>query len=137
MSTLRNRRAGRTLTECLTCQLLLGLGLLGSLVGSRRYGPVDSLLGVAGVLLGLGLMLLAAWIHDLLYRGNPYLPACRSCGAMDYAADQASRYYVWRCRCGRSYSREGRRFVEYTEEGRAVPYLVWRPLRGWREDPPA
>ena len=35
------------------------------------------------------------------------------------------------CRCGGTYKKVGRRFVEVGPDGTHRPYLVWRPIEGW------
>ena len=126
-----------TLDELLGCLLILNFGLIGAMYGSRKFGPLGCLLGIPAALAAVGLMFLWAWVSDLLFRGNPYLPACRRgrCRAADYEFGRlASGYPVWRCRCGDGYARRGARFVDLDEEGAERPYLRWVPLCGWRED---
>ena len=41
-------------------------------------------------------------------------------------------YFV--CKCGDRYERLGRRFMQVTDDGKIVPYKVWRPFRGWFPD---
>jgi hypothetical protein len=38
------------------------------------------------------------------------------------------------CRCRARYYRRGLRFVEINADGKELPYLRWRPFRGWFPD---
>jgi hypothetical protein len=40
----------------------------------------------------------------------------------------------FRCRCGITYQKVGRRFVQLSADGSRKPYLIWSRLKGWIPD---
>lgn len=134
-------RLAATLMECLCLTALLLLGIAGSGWAYHRFGWF-------GLILGFPLSIITAWavLYALLCAASALfegrLPRCHTGTCRggfwdqegDYDADFADDGLIYICRCHRQYRRVGRRFVERLPDGSLRPYLVFRPLRGWRAD---
>jgi hypothetical protein len=72
----------------------------------------------------------------MVWRGRPPIPDCRRgrCGSSDYFIEMQNGEKTYLCRCRARYCRRGFRFVEINADGKEVPYLRWRPFRGWFPD---
>jgi hypothetical protein len=130
--------------------LIMGIaGVLGAIWLGDRFGCIGYVFGPslgAAVVLGIVCAGAVAWvaIQNLLFRGIPWLPVCRNgCCRGGRLADPGDYALVWnddwtlkgfRCRCGITYKKIGRRFVEIAEDGSLQPYLVWSLLKGWSPD---
>ncbi len=137
--------------------LLVGMlavaGLLTAFWMGSRLGFVGYILGLpmgAAVMLGILSCVSLRWTYfqGILWRGVPAFPVCRSgCCRGSGLSDLGDYTVVWnndwtvrgvRCRCGVTYKKIGRRFVELGEDGSMKPYLIWRRFKGWCPDlPPA
>lgn len=136
-------RSGFTLIELLGFVVMLfcvlaGREIAGHVSGGRYARLVGGLVGFVAFVVG-GLML--ALLKDLWSGGG--LPACRNgcCrgpgnfrGHGDYTHGRIGDEYHYVCRCGDRYRRHGRRFVIVNDDGTELPYLIWRPFRGWYPD---
>jgi hypothetical protein len=130
--------------------VLLGVaGVLAAFCLGASFGWIGYVFGPS---LGAALMLVilcagaVGWvaIQNLLFRGVPWLPACRNgCCRGGRLAGLGDYKPVWnenctlggfRCRCGITYQKVGRRFVELAPDGSSRPYLVWNWLKGWLPD---
>ncbi|MGD2175544.1 MAG: hypothetical protein PVJ27_09080 [Candidatus Brocadiaceae bacterium] len=138
------RRTGVTLSEMLFCLVLVLGGLVGSYVGGLHFRWIGVLVGfpLGFLAAAVGLLLLVA-IPESLWLAGPMYPPCHngSCKGRRWPADigdydtvVVGEELVLRCRCGRDYDREGRRFMERLPDGTLKPYMVHRPFRGWFED---
>lgn len=102
------------------------------------------LAGNWGALLGLMLGVLAVhfgghlilWLVEMSWRGRPPIPDCRRgrCGGSDYFIEEVDGKKTYLCRCRLRFRRRGLSFMELTPEGKELPYLRWRPFRGWFPD---
>jgi hypothetical protein len=125
-------------------------GLLTAIWMGNRLGFIGYVIGFAsGAAMMLGILSVATltWIsiQGLLFHGLPRFPACRNgCCRGGRLTDPGDYTTVWnddwtvrgfRCRCGVTYRKVGRRFVELAPDGSFMPYLIWNPLRGWCPDP--
>lgn len=134
--------------------LLLGIlgsaGLLTAIGMGKSWGLIGYVIGLptgVAVMLGIlsGASLTWTYIRGLLFRGVPALPVCRNgcCrgGRLsdpgDYKIDWNDNWTVrgFRCRCGDTYQKIGRRFVELAPDGSFKPYLIWSRHKGWCPDP--
>src|SRR5689334_21032949 len=125
-------------------RVLLGVGgVLAAFCLGRRFGCIGYIFGPS---LGAGVMLAILCtgavggiaIQNLLVRGVPWLPACRNgCCRGGRLAGMGDYQPVWnedctlqgfRCRCGITYQKVGRRFAELAPDGSVRPYLVWNGL---------
>ncbi len=130
--------------------LILGAsGLLAAIWLGRPWGFIGYLFG-PGIGAALMLALLSAVtvtgiaVQNLLYRGIPWLPVCRNgCCRGGRLSDLRDYQVVWnsdwtvrgfRCRCGITHQKIGRRFVEIAEDGSIKHYLIWKPFKGWWPD---
>ncbi len=131
------------------CLVLLMLGAGGLLtarwMGHRNGWPFYVLGFPIGAAIMLGLLgaatLIWAFLQGLLFQGLPGLPVCRKgCCRGGRLADPGDYELVWnddwtfrgyRSRCGTTYKKCGRRFVELAEDGSLKPYLVWNWRKGW------
>ena len=103
-----------------------------------------SRIGSWGALLGLMLGVLAThfgihlvlYLIEMIWLGRPPIPDCRRgrCGGVDYYLDVQEGQKTYLCRCGQRYRRRGLSYVEIATDGREVPFLRWRPFRGWFPD---
>jgi hypothetical protein len=137
---------GATLIEFLAFVVLIWFVLAGAHLAHSRYGSwLGSLLGgVVGLLSFLLAVLALALVKDG-FGGMPPLPRCRNgcCrgpgtfrGYGDYEIVQFGDQHYRVCRCGIRHKRSGNRFVIVNADGTEIPYLVWRPFRGWFPDGP-
>jgi len=135
------RRAGFTLSELLFCLVLLLGGLVGSSVGGLHFRWVGVLVGFpVGFLTTAAALFLLVSIPESLWLAGPMYPPCHNgcCKGRvwpadigDYDSVSVAGDPVLRCRCGRDYDKEGRRFMERLPGGTLKPYMVHRPFRGW------
>jgi hypothetical protein len=130
---------------------ILGLaGLLAAIWMRNRFGFIGYVIGLstgAAVMLGILSLATLTWIciQGLLSRGVPEFPVCRNgCCRGGHLSDPGDYKTVWnddwtvrgfRCRCGATYQKVGRRFVEVAPDGSLKPYLIWSRLKGWCPDP--
>jgi hypothetical protein len=132
------RRAGLTLIELNACCVLLAGGLAVAVAAARRYGWLGGLIGFfVGLLVWAGVLALLITAGEALWLAGARLPRCHSglCRTTaHYDVVNAEGTWVLRCRCGRDYVREGRRFLERLPDGTIQPYMVHRPFRGWFRD---
>jgi hypothetical protein len=141
----RRRVEGFTLVELLAlivaveC-ILLGIVLIQEWVHGWLGVFVGGGIGFAVFFLGT---LLWALVQDLSVGGLPRLPECRQGGCRgpgmfkgygDYECDHSGEEGYLICQHGGRYKRTGRRFVSIRDDGTEVPYLIWRPFRGWFPD---
>ena len=125
-------------------------GLLTAIWMRNRFGFIGYVIGLptgAAVMLGIlsGATLTWIYIQGLLFRGVPAFPVCRNgCCRGGRLSDPGDYKTVWnddwtvrgfRCRCGVTYQKVGRRFVELAPDGSLKPYLIWSRLKGWCPDP--
>lgn len=91
------------------------------------------MLGVIAVHFGVHFLL---WLSEMVWRGRPPIPDCRRgrCGGDDFFIERHQGPVTYLCRCRYRYRRKGLSLVEITPEGKEVPYLRWRPFRGWFPD---
>lgn len=147
----RRSRAGEVgSTDLLILSLVLLGGLVIAIYAGEWFGPLGAVLGLP---LGLaasfpalyGLALLWAVVEALLWGGMPYLPTCgngrcRSGPLTDFGdyepEEVGGNWGYFRCRCGRLYwrKRDEGRVLEVLPDGTVIPYMIWKPLRGWRPD---
>jgi hypothetical protein len=129
---------------------MLGLaGLLTSIWMGSSYGFIGYIIGFpAGAAVMLGILSVAAvtgtYIQGLLRHGVPAFPVCRNgCCRGGRLSDPGDYKTVWnddwtvqgfRCRCGVTYQKVGRRFVELAPDGSIKSYLTWSPFKGWCPD---
>ena len=135
-------------TEFFMLLMLAVAGLLTAIWGGNRFGCVGYVLGLpVGIVAMFSAIYAAAlsWVYveGLLFDGVPWLPACRKgrCkgGRLaefgDYHSIKIDRdRWVFRCRCGDTFKKVGRRFVEVAPDGSFRPYLVWSTIKGWSAD---
>ena len=133
--------------------LLLGTlgyaGLLTAIWIGNRFGFLGYLIGLsigAAVMLAIlaGGAIIRMYIQGLLFHGVPAFPVCRNgCCRGGRLSDPGDYNIVWnddwtvrgfRCRCGVTYQKVGRRFVELAPDGSFKPYLIWSRLKGWCPD---
>jgi hypothetical protein len=134
--------------EVFTFLILVLAGLVvGSWLG-ERFGCFGFLVGLPlGAAAMLGILYVGALSWDyavrLILREEPWLPTCRQrkCkggrppDSGDYAWVKVNGdLWGFRCRCGDTYRKVGRRFVELAPDGTFRPYLICKPLRGWCAD---
>lgn len=103
----------------------------------RRLGTPGYFLGfMVGLIAFYFAALLGVYLFDMVWRGRPALPDCRSgrCGLTDYKIEDHGREVHFLCRCRMEYVRRGYRFLEVLPDGSEKPYLRWRPFRGWEHD---
>ncbi len=121
------------------------LWLIAYAVGGVAFGWwLHTRIGAWGALLGLMLGVIAAhfgghlllWLNEMIWRGRPPIPDCRRgrCGSSDYFIEVQNGEKAYLCRCRARYYRRGLRFVEINADGKELPYLRWRPFRGWFPD---
>lgn len=128
-------RCGFTVVELLVVVLLILFVVAGGQSGSTIFG--GRLGWIVGGLFGFALfaliMMIIALLHAVAIGGIPHLPPCRRgrCRARDYELSPEELCLI--CRCGDRYRRQGRQFKRIVD-GQEVPYLKWRPFRGWRAD---
>ena len=125
---------GFTLVEMLAILVLVGFVLAG----------VHLLGWLWGTILGVTVFFLVASALALLrdgFEGIPRLPRCRNgcCrgpGLLpgDYGDYRIGDEHDLVCRCGIRHKRREKRFVVLKDDGTEVPYLIWRPFRGWFPD---
>lgn len=132
---------GFTLIEILLIGFWLGSGILGAYI-FRRYFHFKWAWAF-GAFAGLAFLPILAelidFMHCLFIKGIPSFPFCRrgKCHRQkDYELEYKDRIqdFVWVCRCGENYDKQGRRFVRLNEGGQWEPYLIWIPFKGWRSD---
>jgi len=126
-----------TLIELLVFSGLIISTYLGGSYLRLEVGPVPNWLvggGLAGsayvVILAMGMF---AYVR--LFVGSPYLPVCQTgrCRSDDYGMVIESSDVTWKCSCGDTYRRVGKRFVKIVD-GKECPYLAWSPIKGWKPD---
>ncbi len=115
----------------------LGWGWIGYVFGPSLGAAAMLVILCAAVATGL-------LIRNRLFRGIPWLPVCgNGCCRGGWLAALGDYKPVWnedgtvrgfRCRCGITYQKVGRRFVELAPDGSFRPYLVWDGLKGWLPD---
>jgi hypothetical protein len=139
---------GFTLIELLVIIALIWCIVAGVKIGHDKIGgKIGGLIGgfLASLAFFIVLFALGALV-DQIFSGAPRLPNCRNgscCGTYffgyseDYETQKMGQGYVYVCRCGGRYKRRGKRFVEVNENGAEIPYLIWRPFRGWFPDNPS
>lgn len=123
-------------------QVLWVIAYAGGAVGMAfwlwtRIGSWGALLGLMlGVLVMHFGIHLALYLVEMIWLGRPPIPDCRRgrCGGSDYYLDVQNGQKTYLCRCGVRYRRRGRCYVEIAADGREIPYLRWRPFRGWFPD---
>jgi hypothetical protein len=73
---------------------------------------------------------------QIIHAGWPWYPSCRTgkCRAQDYSFANFGGQLCLCCRCGMHYQKRGRRFLVVQTDGSALPYMVWKPFRGWFPD---
>jgi hypothetical protein len=129
--------------------MLVMAGLFAAIWGGERFGCVGYLLGLPlGVVAMFGAVyafaLAWAYVEGLLFDGVPWLPTCRQGRCVggrltdfgDYQSvrDDKGGLFGFRCRCGDTYRKVGRRFVEIAPDGSIRPYLIWSRVKGWIAD---
>ena len=131
-------KKGVTLIEILVVFLLLFLFVTGAVIGGRRFGVLGYPLGAIGLIASFFLVaLFLSLIEHLAVGGIPRIPRCRRgvCRKRDYSVVNISEgRWGFRCKCGDTYNKLGRRFVSLSDEGIETPYLKWIPFRGWRKE---
>ncbi len=131
-------KKGVSLIEILILFLLLFLGVTGAVIGGRRFGVLGYPLGAISLIASFFLLaLFASLIEHLAVVGIPSIPPCRRgpCRKRDYSVVKLSEgRWAFRCKCGDTYDKLGRRFVSLSNEGIETPYLKWIPFRGWRKE---
>ncbi len=132
------RKKGIKLIEILVLFLLLFLGVTGALIGGRRFGVLGYPLGAISLIASFYLVVLfGSLIEHLAVGGIPRIPRCRRgpCRKRDYSVVKISEgRWGFRCKCGDTYDKLGRRFVSLSDGGIETPYLKWIPFRGWRKE---
>jgi hypothetical protein len=129
--------------------ILVFSSLLAALWLGNRFPCIGFVFGPA-IGAGITLTILCAaavpwtYLQGLLYRGVPLLPVCRNgCCRGEGLAGPGDYTPVWnddwtvrgfRCRCGITYQKMGRRFVQLSADGSRKPYLIWSRLKGWIPD---
>jgi hypothetical protein len=134
----------------LTLWMLVFAGVLTATCMGNRFGFAGYVIGLptgAAIMLGILSGATGSWVYiqGLLFRGVPGFPVCRNgCCRGGRLSDPGDYKTVWnddwtvrgfRCRCGVTYQKDGRRFVELAPDGSFKPYLIWRRLKGWCPDP--
>jgi hypothetical protein len=137
------------LSDLLFLLMLALAGLLTASWAGDRFGCVGYILGLPlGVVAMFGAVyaFALAWVYveGLLFDGVPWLPTCRKgrCvggrltdfGDYNSVRDGKGGLFGFRCRCGDTYRKVGRRFVEVASDGTLRPYLIWSPVKGWTDD---
>ena len=142
----RHRRGEVGLVDMCLLLLHLGAGVFVAAYAGKHYGVLGAVmgfpLGVAGTFAAVYLLVFSAGLVEGLFTGLPWLPPCAQCGCKagllvdmgDYEIALRGDEPSWRCRCGRVFQKQGRRFLEVLPDGTRRPHLVWRPFRGWRPD---
>lgn len=127
---------GATLIGLLAILLLIGFVV----AGVHLFGWLRGV--AAGVLVFFVTGSTLALVRDG-FEGVPRLPkclngCCRGPGLLlghgDYTIEKIGGEYNRVCQCGIRHKRSGRRFVVVSEDDTEIPYLVWRPFRGWFPD---
>ena len=135
-------------TEFFMLLMLAVAGLLTAIWGGNRFGCVGYVLGLPlGVVAMFSAIYAAAlsWVYveGLLFDGVPWLPTCpkgrckggRLTDFGDYHSIKIDTdRWAFRCRCGDTYNKVGRRFVEVVPDGSFRPYLIWSTVKGWSAD---
>lgn len=95
--------------------------------------PLGLMLGVIAVHFGVHFLL---WFSEMAWRGRPPMPDCRRgrCGGDDFFIERQNGRKTYLCRCRFRYRRKGLSLIEITPEGKELPFLRWRPFRGWFPD---
>jgi hypothetical protein len=55
-------------------------------------------------------------------------------GDYNSVKDDKGGLFGFQCRCGDTYRKVGRRFVEVAPDGSIRPYLIWSRMKGWCPD---
>ncbi len=106
-----------------------------ALLGLRRYGWIGF---VAGFVLGFILLptciLAMVWLRVMIFTGKPSLPKCgnQRCEARDYRVIRGTKDgFLYECKCGIRYMKEGRQTYEVLPNGEDAAYMEWRAFKGW------
>jgi len=138
-------RTAATLIEFLLVFAFLGVGV----AVAQRAGSSYGLLGyVGGFVVGVagGFAGFLAFGYTIGYAigvltGIPEYPECSNgkCQAgdapdSDYRFEMLGDRLVARCKCDLVFVKKGRRFMRLEDDGSLVPYMIWKPFRGWFPD---
>ena len=111
------------------------------MAGYITHGKIDGhfgwlLGGIWGLLFFFFVGFALCILVDFGVKGFPRLPKCQNgcCRAEDYDIQEFRGGFVRISRCGGRYKRCGRRFLIVDDDGSEIPYLIWRPFRGWFSD---
>jgi len=117
------------------------LFIFSAVVGSKALGHRFGVAGYgAGILIGPGFLYLVfrllGFLEAFFWGGIPRFPSCENkvCSSDDYQILSSSGVLIWKCKCGFTYQKSGRKFVKLSEAGTSVPFLVWVPFKGWVSD---
>lgn len=125
-----NKKLGFTLIELL---VIFGMITL-TIVGYRLAGLLGCAVGFLVVPVVAGIVGL---FQCLVKDGIPTLPRCRNglcSGSSDYEIKRFDDDFFLVCKCGGRYKKFGRRFMQVTDQGGKMPYMIWRPFKGWFPD---
>lgn len=116
-------------------ELLVVFGIIAFIiVGYRLAGFLGGAIGLLVIPAGAGIV---AMFQCLVKDGIPMHPYCqngRCRGSSNYEIKRFDNDFFLVCKCGGRYKKFGRRFMQITEQGEKIPYLIWRPFRGWFPD---
>lgn len=138
-------RTGATLVELLLIVVFLSVGIAVASVTGKQYGLLGYVGGLIAGTVGSGVLLFAlgftfAFTFELL-TGMPAYPVCSNgkcrdgeSSQTDYRLEDSTGQVIAWCRCGLGYVKKGRRVVRIHADGSEVPYMIWKPLRGWFPD---
>ena len=132
------RRGFFTATDYVIFISIFTCVIIGGFVFQNKIGGRYSWL--VGAVLGFFVIPIIAAIWaltlGLVKDGFPMLPTCRNgkCRERDYEQKYFVNEFNWVCKCGDRYKRCGRRFMFIDGEGKALPYKIWKPFRGWYRD---
>lgn len=138
-----------TLFDILFLLVFFSGGAIAARVAAARYGWTGYLWGFLGGSLGPYLVLLSFVVAALavqkageaIFTGTTRFPLCRRgcCRSSrwffrdgDYRLESFAGENAYRCRCGDVYVKRGRRVFLAQDDGALQPYMIWKPLRGWR-----
>lgn len=117
------------------------LGSVGGIMAATAldlgplFVPLGAALGVfAGPLVVLAVLTMCGYI-GAWFTGHPQWPPCACCGSTRSTLEWRHGHLCARFACGRRYVRRGRQCLQVLPGGASRPYLRWRFLRGWVDDP--